>query len=359
MIGTIIVFLALLSILVLAHEWGHYITAKKIGAKVEEFGLGFPPRLFSWRAKDGMLWSVNLIPLGGFVRIKGESGAERDAPGSFGRKSIPARTIVLLAGVFMNLVLAAVFFTIGFSIGLPSVTEGDTGKAIVSDQAIRVTQVLPDSPGDIAGFEAGDTILRIDGIEYVGGQDARDALMTEEEDRVFILGVLRGEEELMIEVVPEYLEEIDRLGIGIAMVETGTVRYPLYLAPIKGTEITLFYTKEVTVAFYEIIRNLVMGEPAGVELAGPVGIAVLTGEIARLGFVYLLQFAAILSINLAVINILPFPALDGGRIAFVALEAVRGKPASPRLEALVHNLGFVLLMLLVIFITYKDILNLF
>lgn len=359
MIITILIFLGLLSVLVIAHEWGHYYAAKKIGAKVEEFGLGFPPRIFAWKGKDGMEWSINWIPLGGFVKIKGESGEHRDDPDSFAKQSIPKRTVVLLAGVVMNLVLAAVLYSAGFLVGVPAVIEGDIpGSAIVADEAIRVTEIVAESPAVDAGFEIGDTVLTIDGQTYDSGEDARAALAGDGQDRVIEFLVMRNGEEVSLTAVPAYLDVLGHEGVGIAMVETGTVRYPFYLAPVKGIELTAFYTKEVVVAFVSIIGNLVVGQSAGVELAGPVGIAVITGEVASLGFVYLMQFAAILSINLAVINVLPFPALDGGRFAFVILEAIRRKPASPKLEAVVHNLGFALLMLLVIFVTYKDIVGL-
>lgn len=360
MIGTILIFLAVLSILVLVHEWGHYITAKKIGAKVEEFGLGFPPRAYSWKGKDGMIWSLNWIPLGGFVKIKGESGQDRQDSDSFGHKSIPKRLLVLSAGVIMNFVLAAVLFSVGFTVGIPSVVEGDIGnKAIVTERSIAVTEVLPDSPADNAGLRPGDEIISINGEEFESGEAAREELVATVDQRTFDIVVERGDEELAFMLEPTYYEEYERELVGVALLETGLVKYPWYLIPGKGIETTYLYTREILVAFGGIIGSLIQGDQPGVEIAGPVGIAAITGEVAQLGIVYLLQFAAILSINLAIINILPFPALDGGRIAFVLIEAVRRKPNSPTIEAIVHNLGFALLMLLVIIVTYQDIANLF
>lgn len=360
MIWTIILFLGVLSVLVIAHEWGHYFTAKKIGAKVEEFGLGFPPRLFSWKAKDGMIWSINAIPLGGFVKIVGESGEKEEDPNSFRKKSVLKRILVLSAGVIMNLVLAAVLFSIGFVIGIPSVTEGELGKfATISDQAIRITEVISGSPADIAELQIGDTILSLNGVDYSEGEEVRSELhvLAETESINFI--VERKGEVIDVNVVPEYVEALSGPGVGVAIVETGFAKYPIYIAPWKGIEATFTYTIAILLAFFGIIRDLIMGSGIAPEISGPVGIAVITGEIASLGFVYLLQFAAILSINLAVINILPFPALDGGRIVFVLYEAVRGKPASQKVEAVVHNFGFLLLMILVIVVTYRDIVNLF
>lgn len=360
MIWTILLFLAVLSVLVIAHEWGHFFTAKKIGAEVEEFGLGFPPRIFTWKGKDGMIWSLNAIPLGGFVKITGESGGELDNPNSFARKSIPKRLLVLTAGVIMNLVVAAILFSVGFAVGIPSVTEGDIDKHVtVTDQAIRVTEVIPGSPADAVGVQLGDTILSMNGQTYTEGEVVRQELrsLAETENVAFVIE--RDGEELELDIAPAFISELEGPGVGVAIVETGLARYPWYLVIPKGIETTAIYTVTVVVAFYEIIRDAITGAGVAPEISGPVGIAVLTGEIAGLGFVYLMQFAAILSINLAVINILPFPALDGGRVAFTLLEAVRKKPVSPKVEAIVHNSGFLLLMLLVIIVTYRDIVNLF
>ncbi|MDP2631499.1 MAG: RIP metalloprotease RseP [Candidatus Uhrbacteria bacterium] len=359
MIWTIIIFLVVLSVLVLAHEWGHYFTARKIGAKVEEFGLGFPPRLYSWKGKDGMEWSINLIPIGGFVKIKGESGDGRNDKDSFASKSVYKRTIVLLAGVFMNLVIATVIFTIGFVVGIPAITEGGVSKyAIVTEESVNVTDVLSQSPADIAGMQVGDEIVSINGVAYASGEEAREVLVAGSEGDVFEFSILREGEAETILVQSSYIEEIERSAVGVVMLQTGTVRYPFYLAPVKGVELTVRYTGAITYAFYDIIKGLVVGDGMSVEVSGPIGIAQYTGEAVRMGFLTLLNFAAILSINLAIINVLPFPALDGGRAVFVLIEAIRRKPASPKLEAVIHNLGFALLMILIIVVTYRDVLNL-
>lgn len=362
MIGTILIFLVVLSVLVIAHECGHYFFARWFGVKVDEFGLGFPPKAYVWNGKNGMKWSLNWIPLGGFVKIKGESGDHRMDKDSFGHKSILARLLILSAGVIMNLVLAAVLFSFGFLIGIPSVVEGDIGSAIVRDRAISIGQVLADSPAADAGLKPGDKIQYINGGDYrdgaQSGEAAREALIPASGSESIDLVVLRGEEVLKLSIVPEYFEEYQKEMIGVGVIETGLVRYPWYLAPVKGIETTYLYTRDILVAFGTIIGNIFQGEKAGVEVAGPIGIAVMTGEVVSLGVVYLIQFAAILSINLAIINVFPFPALDGGRMLFVTIEAIRRKPNNPTIEAVVHNLGFALLMLLVIVVTYKDILGL-
>lgn len=357
MIWTILLFLALLSVLVLVHEWGHYFAARKSGMKVEEFGLGFPPRLASWKRKDGMVVSLNAIPLGGFVKIQGESGDETNSPDSFANKSIARRFIVLVAGVAMNLVAAAVIFTVGFMIGMPTVTEGDIAGGIVSSPAIHVLEVLPDSPAFTAGIEVGDRVMSIDGVPYVDSTAAREALSPEGEAHQVVIA--RGDEVLTVSLDAAYIEAIEREAVGIGMLETGTVRFPWYLAPLRGIEATISATWQIVSALGALVGNLVTRQPIDAEIAGPVGIAVVTGEVAKMGISHLLQFAAMLSLNLAVLNILPIPALDGGRIAFLFLEAIRRKKASQQLEQTVHTIGFALLMLMVLVVTFRDIVGLF
>lgn len=360
MIWTILLFLLVLSVLVIAHEWGHYFAARKMGVAVEEFGLGFPPRLFSWKDKKGMLWTFNLIPLGGFVKIKGEGLEDRESPDSFAKKSVWARLLILLAGVTMNLVVAAILLSVGFGLGLPSyIEDGLPSGAQVADQKISIVEVLPGSPAELAGLMPGDQVISIDGQTYATASENRSALGDPGDDGVFDIVVDRAGSTAQATVVPAYIKEIDHLGVGAAVVQTGTVSYSWYLAPIKGVEATYAYTLAVGAGLYQMIAGLVSGQGVSADVSGPIGIAKMTGEVAQMGFVYLLQFAALLSINLAVLNVFPFPALDGGRAVFVLLEVIRRKQASPKFEAVVHNMGFLVLILLVIAVTYRDILNLF
>ena len=360
MIGTVILFLVILSLLVLMHEWGHFAAARRSGMKVEEFGIGFPPRIFGKKDKDGMIWSVNAIPLGGFVRIKGESGENRSDVDSFASKKILPRLFVLAAGVLMNLLLAAVLFSAGFAFGLPAIVEdGVDPKAVITDRAINIVEVVEDTPASQAGLEVGDRIISIDGEAYTTGEAARQAMIPEAVGEDLELVIARRGEVKTLNVTPAYIEAIGRNGVGVALVETGTIRYPWYLAPLMGVRTTLQMTGSVVGAFVQLISGLFQGAEVAAELSGPVGIAVLTGQVAELGLAHLVQFAAMLSVNLAVINILPFPALDGGRMLFLAIEAVRRKPNSQKIEQAVHTAGFLILMLLVLIITYRDIVNFF
>ncbi len=360
MFWTIVLFLALLSALVLVHEWGHFFAARRSGMTVEEFGIGFPPRIFGWKSKKGTLWSINAIPLGGFVKIKGESDGDVHAPDSFSAQSWLKRFAVVIAGVVMNLVLAWVLFTTGFVFGLPSVVEdGVEASAIVSDRTISVVDILPGSAADSADMEIGDRLLTIDGVAYESGGSARDALAPNEDGTPLSIMVARNGETQTLSVTPMYVAELGRDGVGVAIVETGFVRYPWYEAPGKGLQATIFSTRDVLVGFGGMITGIFSKTDVAASVSGPVGIAVLTGQVASLGASHLVQFAAMLSINLAVINILPFPALDGGRLAFLLYEAIRRKRATPAFEQGVHAVGFAFLLLVVLIVTVKDIVHLF
>ena len=360
MIWTILLFLLLLSVLVLVHEFGHYIAARKAGMTVEEFGIGFPPRVFSWKAKSGTTWSINAIPLGGFVKIKGESGDDTNAPDSFATQTWWRRFSVVIAGVVMNLVLAWFLFTVGFLFGLPAIVEdGVEAGVTVTDRAINIVDVLPDSAADVAGLEVGDRGLTIDGTAYTTGQSARDALKPHEDGSPLSMMVAHNGETKTLSVAPLFVEELGRDGVGVAIVETGFVHYPWYLAPVKGIETTLSSTWDVLSAFGGLIASIFRHEDVSANLSGPVGIAVLTGQVASLGISHLVQFAAMLSINLAVINVLPFPALDGGRLAFLLYEVIRRKKATPKFEQTVHAIGFAVLLLVVVIVTVKDVVHIF
>lgn len=387
---TILLFILILGILVVAHEWGHYYTAKKFGIKVHEFGFGYPPRAFGWyRDPDtkkivwvwgsgksslkktvagdeqqkefpGMLWSFNWLPLGGFVRIKGENGESAVESDSFGYHKAWKRVVVLAAGVIMNVVLAAVVLSFGFMIGLPTdLSRGvDTHAIIVEAPSVLVQSVADDSPAAKAGIEFGDRIIQADEtsianaaqlIEYVG----------ERRDTPIQLRIVRNGVEQVLTAVPVISEgdTVARLGIGIA--EAGVIRYPWYIALYKGVLAAGIGVVTIFVSFYYLIVNLVTGQGLMFDVAGPVGIAQVVGQSAKLGFQYVLNVVAMLSLSLAVINILPIPALDGGRILFIIIEKIKGKKVSMKYEQVAHTIGFMLLMILIVVVTWRDIAKLF
>lgn len=367
MLTTLIFFIIILGVLVFVHELGHFISAKKLGARVEEFGFGFPPRMVGVY-KDGKKWkfcyrktpkttktiySLNWIPIGGFVKIKGEDGECKAEPDSFCAQALWKRAVILVAGVTMNVVLAMIFLGIGFGIGIPQVLENGAPKgATLRERNIQVVSVTKDSPASRAGIETGDIILALDGVN-ISFKDI-EVYQGAKRDKEIIYKINRYGAIIEKNIVPEILEGREKLEIGVGLVETAIVSYPWYKAIYMGIFEALYFVKEISVAFGILFKNLFLGQGLAMDISGPVGIAVITGKVARLGFIYLLQFSAFLSINLAIINALPFPALDGGRLLFLAIEAVRKKPVSQRVEATIHNLGFLLLMILIIAVTYRD-----
>lgn len=368
---TIVIFIAVLSLLVFVHELGHFLTARRFGIGVSEFGFGLPPRAIGMRKKNGkwqivkasepdspeqseMIWSLNWIPLGGFVKIKGENGEERDQTDSFGAKPVWQRIIVLAAGVIMNTLLCIILLSIGFMVGMPSVVD-DSSSA--TDRQVHISSVVVDSPAKQAGVLAGDRIITVDGQAVVSASQLRDYI-SQRPGQSLELGLKRGDDETAVTVAPagDYCGTGENC-IGVQLAETATVRYPFFTAIIEGVKATWIWTEVIVVSLSTALFNAFRGVPLGVDLAGPIGIAVLTGEATSLGIVYLLQFIALLSLNLAIINIAPFPALDGGRIVFAIVEKIRGRAVKQQWENAAHNIGFALLMLLVVVVTWRDVLR--
>jgi regulator of sigma E protease len=390
---TLFIFLAILGLLVLSHEFGHFIVARKSGMKVYEFGFGFPPRAIGiqilkplkkdsinpinqstnkqtrWRViygaksydeypipagyEAGTIYSLNWLPLGGFVKIKGEEGENQD-PDSFVSKSFTKKAITLFAGVAMNILLAAIIFSIGFMVGLPQSVDSLDDSIKIKDRQLQIMQVLEDMPADKADIKAGDIIAKIDAIDsprLKQMQDYVDANKT----KVIDIKIKRGSEVLDKKITPSVYKDSGKGGLGVSITEVGIVQYPWYRAIYEGFVTTFLYLKAILVAFYYIIVDLLSGKGAGGAVSGPIGIAVMTGQVAKLGLSYLLNFTAVLSLNLAILNILPIPALDGGRLLFLVIGKIFRKKVSTKFEQIVHTIGFFLLMFLVAVITVKDV----
>jgi regulator of sigma E protease len=386
MLLTIVIFLLVLSLLVLVHELGHFFTARLFGVKAEEFGLGFPPRAIGWYknrygkwqkifgnrsvesletsekeslrpASQATIYSFNWLPLGGFVKIKGENGDGKEENDSFSSKSISRRVVILSAGVLMNVVLAWFLFSVGYMIGLPQSTDYLGKKAQVSDSQVMIQEVLPESVAANAGLKAGDAILRVNDMGIETETILQDAVAASAGREAEIL-ISRAGEEQIVKVTPP-VKEGGRATIGIAIYSSGLVRYPFFPAIWEGAKTTGWILGQIVVAFGHLFSQVFHGDNVSDQFAGPVGIANITGQAARIGFTYLLQFIALLSLNLAIINILPFPSLDGGRIFFLLIEKIKGRPVRKEVEALIHNIGFLFLIAVIVLITYKDIVKLF
>ena len=340
---TAVSFIGLLILLVFAHEFGHFITAKLARVKVEEFGIGFPPRIISFKRGE-TTYSLNAIPLGGFTKMLGEE--DPTLPGSLASKSIPIRFLVLSAGSLMNILLPILLFSISFMIPHDMVLE-----------QVQVKEVASGSPAQIAGIKPDDTILEINGRTIRNRNDVGYFIQLNLGSEINMLlqrGEL-GQEEVNLKPRWNPPKGEGATGISITGVDSTIVResYPIW----KAVPSSIIHCGEILVLF----RNEVVGwfiRETPPQLTGPIGIAELTGEMAKAGLSPLLEFAALISINLAIINLLPFPGLDGGRLIFVALEWVRrGKRISPKREGLVHLIGFIVLILLIMVISYYDIAN--
>lgn len=355
---TIALFITILAVLILVHEFGHFIAAKGAKARVEEFGIGFPPRVFG--AKYGeTIYSVNLLPIGGFVKIFGEDGDDQRDPRSFGSKNLLTRALIVAAGVFMNLFLAAIILTIGHAIGLPQIIDEKGASAQVKNITMRVADISADSPASAADINPGDIIyaMRADSESIGDIKDAEDIqqFTSRHLAESVTLSLKRNGEVIAKTLVPRENPPKGEGPIGFSMVKIGQVSYPFYIAPWKGIESTALLTWGTLKGFGTIIADFARtGEFQG-DLAGPVGIAVITGQVQQMGFIFLLQFVALISINLAVLNVLPFPALDGGRLLFLIVEKVKGSPVKQKYEKFAHTIGFSVLIVLMILVTLRDI----
>jgi regulator of sigma E protease len=360
MILTIVVFILVLSVLIFVHEFGHFMTAKKSGMRVEEFGFGFPPRIWG-KKKGGTIYSINAIPFGGFVKILGEDGQEKSNPQSFASKSAARRALVLFAGVAMNIILAFVLLSIVNMVGLRTgLTDGQTSGA--KNIMVQVIEIADGSPAQVAGLEVLDNIksITVAGIRTtVDGVDDVQNIVNANKGKSITINVQRGGREINLELTPRENPPANEGAIGVSLATTGIITYPWYEAIWHGIQDTWFILAQTAIGYATIIKNLFTTGQAGVQLSGPVGIAVITGQAARLGFTYILQFMSLISINLAVLNFIPFPALDGGRLLFVLIEKLKGSPISKKVENALNSFGFALLILLMLYVTTKDVLRFF
>lgn len=335
-----LLFMTILVGLVLAHEFGHFLTAKAFGVKVLEFGVGFPPRVFGVRYGETE-YTVNWLPIGGFVRLLGEEDAAD--PRSLAAQARWKRLIVIGSGAWVNLLLPPLLFAIAF--GIPH--EEPVGRAVIA-------AIVPGSPAEAAGFQRGDVIFKI------ADRDAKNVaavarLVRVEMGHKTTIQVKRGEEFLELPVEPRWAFPANQGPTGITIAAQYPFTERVSLPPWEGIPAGLQATSDVLY----LARNQMIGwfkGGSGPGVAGPVGIAQATGEAAKAGVPPLFELAALLSINLGIVNMLPLPALDGGRLFFLLLEVLRGgKRVAPQKEALVHFVGFALFIVLTIVVTFADV----
>ena len=365
----IILFLAVLVALIVVHELGHFLAAKFFGIKVEEFGVGYPPR--AWRiGKIGeTVYTLNWLPFGGFVKIFGESLGE-EVPESERKRALVSQAkwkqaIVFVAGVTFNWVFAFILFSASFMMGSPvAVDEANIVKG-ESATMLAISNVLPNTPADVAGLKAGDTIVAL----VAGDKEVQAPLPSEvsafigshagESVQVFYKRSVAGEEATgNVELVPSHGVLTGKQGtpaIGIEMVLISSEKQGIIDSIVLGAKKTYRATIAIAVGTGQFLKAAVTGNANWQTVAGPVGIVGLVGDASSLGLVHLLTFTAMISINLAIINMLPIPALDGGRLLFVIIEGVTRRKIHSGVAGILNTIGFAAIILLMLVITWHDI----
>lgn len=376
MIVTIIVFLLILSLLVLVHEAGHFFVAKFFKIRVEEFGFGLPPRAFGKKFGE-TIYSLNWLPIGGFVKLYGEDAAgggqvqisdrsslakdqrpktkDPNIDRAFFSKPAWQRALVVFAGVFMNFVLAVLIISFLFSVvGVP-----------VPKDSVLVSAIVPNAPADKAGLKVGDVIEEINGTKITSSSQLV-AITKERLGKKLTLRITRsassGQESRIknLEITPrkDYPKGEGPMGVAVSQ-DVSIKKYPWYQAPFVGTKEALNQTWMIVTGLGALTVGLVTRGVVPSDVAGPVGIAQLTGKVVEIGPYAVLSLISLLSLNLAIINILPIPALDGGRLFFIVIEAVTRKRVNPKFEGYAHTIGMAILLGLIALITFHDLFRLF
>ena len=363
---SVVLFLLVLFVLVLVHEWGHFIAAKKTGMRVDEFGIGFPPKLFGVQ-KGETEYTFNLLPIGGFVRIFGENKedgidftvSEDDKKRAFSARPKWAQAVVLVAGVTMNVLFAWLLFTITFLYGVQTPVETETAS---ENAQLYVVQTLPDAPAD-GVLPTGAKILEIENdtekLSDPNPENFSAFIAGTAPDSVSVTYEFDGQTDT-VEITPqsgisESNPDAYIIGVSLSLVEV--VRYSVFDAITQGFTTTMYGLKAISVGLWGLLHDAIFGEADFSAVAGPVGIVGMVGDAAAFGIVALLTFTAIISLNLAIINLLPFPALDGGRLLFVIIETITRREIPSVWTGRLNAIGFILLLALMVAVTYNDIMR--
>jgi len=345
---------------------GHFLLARRFGVKVEEFGLGYPPRIFSFK-KNEVVYSINSIPFGGFVKI-----VEHNGPDSFSSKSLSKRSLILLAGVINNILIAFLLFTILFSIGMPTFALPKTYKQDVPSM-ITIREIEKDSPAFLAGLESGDIILGIEHLDDYFEQSEKQGSERSEGSYYEVEGIedvqnrtkefhgqeiqliiKRGVETMQIGIIPRESPPEGKGYLGVILTDDGILKYSLFEAPWQAIRFMGFITQETFTGLGRVFVNLFKHGNIE-ELTGPVGIMAITTRGFQWGWKYGLYILGLISYAFAIFNLFPIPAVDGGRILFLIIEKIRRRPIAQRTEIIVNNICFSLLIVLLFIVTIKDI----
>ena len=354
----LIIFLGILSALVLVHEWGHYIFAKIFGVRVEEFGFGLPPRARKLFTRKGTLFSLNWLPIGGFVKLYGEEYSEGDGllageNGRFYDKPARARAVILTAGVIMNFLLGILLFAVVYSfVGIPVKTD-----------RVRIVEVVADSPAAVAGVAIDERVAEFrfgEITEKISDTTQLVKLVTENagnEIDLLVMGKEGGER--LVKVTPRKDPPAGQGALGVILSNVELTKFPWWQMPFRGAVVGLSeaiaWGRDIAGGLGQMVYGLLTGRGVPSDLAGPVGIYQVSGQVIKQGVLATLQFIGILSVNLAVLNILPFPALDGGRLVFLGVEKVIGKRRKNIVEGHVNTAGMIFLLSVMALITVRDV----
>lgn len=363
----IVIFILVLVALIVVHEFGHFIAAKIAGMRVDEFGIGYPPRAFRFAKKGDTEYTMNWLPFGGFVKIYGEdSDAIATKTGrAFTDKNRFVQALVLVAGIVMNLAFAWLLITFTLATGTPRALTEEQANT-VPDAVLMVASVLPGSPAAEAGLKPGDEII---GIEGAGGSftgasaTGFTAFVAEHEAGLPLTLTLRENDDSTRTVTTAAAQGIiasnpERSALGVAVAPVGTVRVAWYEAPLEALRLTANLTRDTALGLAGFFGSIFTLSADLGTVSGPVGIAGVVGDASQDGWGPLLTITAIISVNLALINLLPIPALDGGRLLFVIIESIIRRPIKPVIAQTVNGIGFFLLILLMLAVTASDIFKL-
>lgn len=349
---TILIFLALISALVFVHELGHFLLAKRAGIRVDEFAIGFPPKIFSWKRGE-TTYALNALPIGGYVKILGEDGEDAEDPRSFVRAPRHRQAAILAAGVAFNWISAFAAFWLAIVIGV-QVAPGNPFWGEAQGKAASVIQVEAGSPAAAAGLVAGDRIRAIGGSTTETADDVVAAVAASK-GAVNVSGARASGEPFSLSVTPAAASGTARRVIGVVVDGEGTLKLGPVAALGGAARYTAYATGAVAGGLWHVVSGAFEGRSKVADVSGPVGIAILAKGAADMGWGQLLAFAATISINLAVVNLAPLPALDGGRLVVVGVEAIRRKRISGKWLGWINLAGFVLLLALMAAITISDV----
>ena len=346
-------------ILIVVHEYGHFLAAKRNGVDVEEFGIGFPPKIAGKTFGKGIwrsYYTINLLPLGGFVRLKGEADADK-GKGTYGAATFWVKTKIILAGVFMNLIVAWMIFT-GLAItGIPSLVENqytrDSAQPV--KEFVAVGLVREDSPADAGGILVGDRITQIGDTEISSSADLFDAAEAQAGQEVLLRYNREGIDAET--TVTLNTEESDEPYLGVGPADIIVNKYSVWEAPLVGAGTTVQLAGETYKGLGGLVSNLAGGDfsDAAQDVSGPVGIFVILDNASEFGFEFLIFFIGIISLTLAIMNSLPIPALDGGKLFVSGLFKLMRRPLTKKVETTIHGTGFAILMALILLISYLDV----